>query len=341
MPLRTGEPALRRLISVLALGIFTSACATPAPDIPRETANSLASRHVIPGIPFHPQVEDQCGPASLATMLGARGVIVDPLSLRGKVYIPGKKGAVTAEMVARARQYDMLVYPLDPKLPDILKEVNAGNPVLVLQNLAYEWMPRWHFSVVTGYDLQRELVVLRSGKSEDREVGFTLFNRTWQRAEGWAVVIMLPQQLPATAKEQPYIRAANQLEMVGRTQPALTAYETAIANWPNSTNANFAAGNAAYTLEQYGQARDFFTTSVELQPGAAASWNNLAYSLLRLGCTVEAQRAVACALDLEPGDANFQHSLSDISSQARAPASTSCRIPTCPAAPLRPERNLQ
>jgi hypothetical protein len=33
-----------------------------------------------------------------------------------------------------------------------LREVAAGNPVLVLQNLSFAWAPVWHYAVVMGYD---------------------------------------------------------------------------------------------------------------------------------------------------------------------------------------------
>ena len=50
-----------------------------------------------------------------------------------------------------------------PRLADLLQEVAAGHPVIVLQNLGLEWIPVWHYSVVIGYDLSRGQLVLRSG----------------------------------------------------------------------------------------------------------------------------------------------------------------------------------
>lgn len=280
-------------------------------------------------MPFHPQVEDQCGPASLATMLSARGLHVSPESLRGKVYIPGKEGTLTTEMVARARRYGMLVYPLRPELTDILIEISAGNPVLVMQNLGFDWLPRWHFSIVTGFDLDRGVVVLRSGHEAYREVGFALFLKTWERAQRWAVVIIRPDKLPATADAASYIDAANELEMVGELAAAMTAYETAVAQWPGSDHAVFGAGNTAYAMGQFDRARKLYSAYVEMWPSAAAGWNNLAYSLMRLRCRTESLQALNCALQLEPGTPAFLDSLHELSAQPEAVVQVSCRVPQC------------
>ena len=60
----------------------------------------------------------------------------------------------------------MLAYPLRDSLADLLREVAHGNPVIVFQNLGTRWLPRWHFAVVVGYDLQASKVILRSGTTE-------------------------------------------------------------------------------------------------------------------------------------------------------------------------------
>ena len=299
------------------------------PEIPHGLVGQLPTTHRITGLPFYPQVEDQCGPASLATMLSARGLQVSPESLRGKIYIPGKEGTLTTEMVARARRYGMLVYPLRPELADIFIEISAGNPVLVMQNLGFDWLPRWHFSIVTGYDLDRELVVLRSGHKAYREVGFDLFLKTWERALRWAVVINRPDQLPATADESSYIAAASELELVDELAAALMAYETAMTRWPTSGQAYFGVGNTAYAMGQFDRAREMYSAYVEMRPSAAAGWNNLAYSLMRLRCRTESLQALNCALQLEPGNPAFLDSRRELSAQTESVSTVFCRVPRC------------
>ena len=293
----------------------------------------LPTSHRIVNLPYFPQQQDQCGPASLATMLGARGIVVTAEELRTKVYISAKEGSLTTELVARARRYGLLVYPLTPNMLDVFAEISADNPVLVLQNLGFNWLPLWHFSVVIGYDLQQQTVTLRSGKQRAYEVDVQLFLKTWQRAGNWAVVITEPHQLPFTAQESRLINSANELELVGEKTAALNAYQAMLVRWPASALASFGAGNSAYALEQYSLARSFFSDFIDQQPNSAAGWNNLAYSLLKLGYLDEAAMAMSCAVQLAPDDTSILESYAEISlpSASAAPA-TSVQLPDCPIA---------
>src|SRR5690606_32243644 len=127
------------LLPVLALGGCASAPqssnlrAAPPPD--------LDEPFLIQAMPFFAQDRYQCGPAALATMLGAAGVDVTPEQLVPLVYVPQRKGSFQVEMLAAARRFGRLAYPLEPRLDALLREVRGGHPVLVLQNLGLDWYP--------------------------------------------------------------------------------------------------------------------------------------------------------------------------------------------------------
>jgi tetratricopeptide (TPR) repeat protein len=308
------------LFLALALGLQTACTGTSALIPEDEKAQLLKelpqSRHIELPV-FYPQIEDQCGPASLATMLGHRGLPVTAESLRGKIYIPGKKGTLTTEMVARTRQYGLLPYVLSPSLADVLREVAAGNPVLVMQNLAFDWFPRWHFSIVTGFDLEKEIVIQRSGDERSLETPFQLFDKTWQRADRWAIVISSPDKLPQTAKKGNFLQAAVELELVGKPRAAQKAYLAALESWPGSATALFGAGNTSFTLGEFSRATQLYREYVARHPGSASGWNNLAHSLMRIQCPEESLYAIACAIEIEPENPNFLESRSDLLGQGR------------------------
>ena len=116
--------------------------------------------------PFFPQTEHQCGPAALATVLQPHHVDVSPQTLSSQLYIPAREGSLQVEMAVTARRYGMLPYPLSPQFTDLLAEIAAGNPVLVLQNLSFDWWPQWHYAVVIGYDITRNELTLRPGTTK-------------------------------------------------------------------------------------------------------------------------------------------------------------------------------
>ncbi|WP_339669803.1 PA2778 family cysteine peptidase [Dasania marina] len=322
-----------KLFGLLLLLILTACSSQPINHGLLNPGNhryaQLAPSHNIANLPYYPQIEDQCGPSSLATMLGVQGIVVSPEQLREKIYIPGKEGTVTTEMIARARRYGLLVYPLAPELLDVLAEINAGNPVLVMQNLGFNWLPRWHFSVAMAYDLKRQTISLRSGTELKHEIGFSLFAKTWRRANSWAVVLTQPDNLPATATAAAVVQAASQLEQVGELQAAYKVYQAVLTQWPQTTLAAFGAGNAAYALGHYGQAEQHFTDYIAQQPQAAQGWNNLAYTLIKRQCISAAKQAIHCAVQLQPSNKQLLESFDDINRYPAAAAEASCKLSPC------------
>jgi len=276
-------------------------------------------------LPYFPQLGDQCGPASLATLLNANGIEVTPEALSDKVYIPDKNGALTTEMVARARRYGMLVYPVTGSLNTLLRELAVGHPVLVLQNLGFAFMPRWHFSIVTGYDLNQEVLYQRTGEQHKYKIPFSLFDKTWRRAERWAVLVLPAGELPARATPEGLAQAASDLELVGEAVAAAKVYQSLVTNYPNYPLGWFGLGNVRYQLTEYVDAREAFYRCAALDSNNPSVWNNLSYTLARLGCNSELETALRCALSLATNDANINASVRELSALPLPPAHGVCR----------------
>lgn len=262
--------------------------------------------------PFFAQEKNHCGPAALATLLQHRQIPVTPESLGRLTYLPALEGSLQIELAASARQQGVLVYPLSGTLNDLLREVAAGNPALILQNLAFHWYPRWHYAVVVGYDLERELLILRSGRQRRWITGFATFMNTWDRAGNWAIVTLLPGHLPATATPSVYLSAANDLEQTGQYSAAHRTYQAAVEAWPENSTAWLTLGNSAYSGANWPHAVHAFRQATELAPLNTTAWNNLAYALLADGQKSEALAALQEALTLSPGDTNLLDSQREI-----------------------------
>lgn len=192
----------------------------------------------------------------------------------------------------------MLAYPLRPKLEDLLREVAAGNPVLVFQNLAFSIYPLWHYAVVIGYDQARHVLLLHSGVTARMEISLLAFERTWARGQYWAMLALPPGQLPATAEPQAYTAAAATLERTD-ARGAKRAFAAALQRWPEERAALLGAGNTAYALGQREAAAKAYRQTVLKHPDFADGWNNLAQVLMELGRRAEARQAIARAVALD------------------------------------------
>lgn len=308
-----------RLLLVAGVFVFAllAGCATPRQTLElRHTPPAVAPHTELDSVPFFPQERFQCGPAALATVLVNQGVEVTPEQLEPEVYLPERHGSLQIELTAAARQRGRLVYPLEaPQLSNLITEVSAGRPVLVMQNLGLKWLPQWHYAVVVGYDLTEGTVTLRSATTRRWITPFAVFERTWARAKYWGVVIVPPDQLPQTATPVAYLRAAHDLEEVGKLVEAATAYRSAHGRWPDEYPIALALGNIEYRRGDYVAAEHVFREALLSHPQQAELWNNLAYTLAAERCVSEAVAAVQCALRLAPHDENIIDSEQEIRGQ--------------------------
>lgn len=267
-------------------------------------------------MPFHPQDDFQCGPAALATVLEHAGVPRTPQQLVEQVYVPARQGSLQPEMLGATRRAALLPYVLAPRLADLLEEVDAGHPVLVLQNLRWDAWPQWHYAVVIGYDLDAGEVLLRSGTVRRLVMSLQDFDRSWARAQRWAFVALPPQELPATAAERALVAAAADLERVV-PQAGQHAYARALQAWPDNLFARMALGNAAYRRGALPAAEKAFRQATLSHPDSADAWNNLAQTLHELGQADEARAAAQRAVGLGgPRLATYRSTLATIERQA-------------------------
>lgn len=258
---------------------------------------ALAEPVELTDVAFFPQEEFQCGPAALATILDWSNVPVTPAVLKPQVYLPERHGSLQVELLAASRRHGRLPYLLPKELKAVLSEVRAGNPVLVLQNLAFNWFPIWHYAVVVGFDLEKDRIILRSGPERRHIVSMKLFERTWRRGERWAVVVTPPDRLPVTAKELPFLQAVTVFEQLGDWQTANSAYSAATDRWPDSLGAWMGLGNSFYAQSEYAKAVAAFRVVLSKRSDYTPVLNNLAQVLSDMGRLKAAERYALQAVD--------------------------------------------
>jgi tetratricopeptide (TPR) repeat protein len=283
-----------------AAGIFLlglAGCATPQLQaLVERDAAGIPRRVELDAVPFHAQEDFQCGPAALAMVLGAAGRPIEPEALRPQVYLPDRRGSLRVEMLAAARRNGLVAVELKPSLTDLLAEIAAGNPAVVLQNLAFDWYPVWHYAVAIGYDLEAQRIALRSGGERRLELPLSTFEHTWRRGGYWAMLALPPGRLPVSVAAIDYLKAVARLEQTGSLDSARAAYERTLERWPANLMALIGLGNTAYRSGDFEAAEQAFRQATLAHPLSSAAHNNLAQTLADLGrydeALAEAREAV-------------------------------------------------
>ena len=277
-----------RLFRVLIFGAFLTACQTQ-PNLSLNTQGSLELTQT----PFHDQTGYFCGPNALATVLYRTGLDIDPDILAKQVYLPGRKGSLQLELVAATRGMQRLAVAIEPSLQGILRELERGYPVLILQNLGVAWLPVWHYAVVIGFDPAQQHFILRSGNQRRQLFKTHRLLKTWNRAQRWGVVVLNPGELPANTEIQAYTQSVAALEQVGQFEAALLAYDAGLTRWPESTALRFGNANTLQQLGKDEQAIAAYEDLIQKNPDYWFATNNLAHTLALMGCKARALDVIA------------------------------------------------
>jgi len=272
------------------LFLILGGCRTlpPPAALSEDMAAALPRQVELSKVPFFAQEDYQCGPAALAMVMNHASLAVDPEVLKPEVYLPGREGSLQVEMMGATRRHGLVAYQMSPVLGEVLEEVARGTPVVVLQNLALDWYPVWHYAVVIGYDLDNKEVILRSGRESRQRISLVAFENTWARSAHWAMVAVPPEKVPYTATEARYVVAVNAFGKVGQLPASRMAYLAAKKRWPDSLGVSIGLGNVAYMMKRLDEAEAEFRSAVAAHPDSVAALNNLAQTLSDMGRDEEA-----------------------------------------------------
>ncbi|MBI3373620.1 MAG: PA2778 family cysteine peptidase [Betaproteobacteria bacterium] len=290
------------IAGVLFLVVQLGGCALllPQTEALREAwPAGLPPRVDLDRVPFFPQEDYQCGPAALATALSDLGARVTPEDLVAQVYLPARQGSLQVEMLAAPRRYGMVSYQLTPRFEDLLREVAAGTPVVVLQDYGVWPVSIWHYAVVVGYDYTKGELVLRSGEKRTLSMPFAVLEYTWKESGYWAMVVVPPERIPATATESGHLTAIAAMERLGNPPAAIKAYSTFLRRWADNLTAAIGLANGHYALGEIREAERVLRQAAERHPDSAAVLNNLAQTQSDQGRNEEALGTIERAIALK------------------------------------------
>jgi tetratricopeptide (TPR) repeat protein len=296
MPLSTARLRAGFLCCIAAL---VAGCAQLVPQtVALRTAwpEGVARTVELTAVPFFPDQDYQCGPASLATVLSYSGVKVTPEPLIKQVFLPSRQGSLQVEMLAAPRRYGRVTYQLQPSYSDMLREVAAGNPVVVLQDVG-AFFTQWHYAVVNGFDYPSGTLYLRSGTNPREESPLTAFERTWIKGGYWAMVVMPPDRIPVSATEEGWMTAVLAMARTGGNEATTQAYAAALKRWPDNLAAAIGLANQHHSRGAFAEAVTVLRAAQQRHPQSVIVMNNLAQALSDLGRHTEALAQIDKASD--------------------------------------------
>jgi hypothetical protein len=282
----------RRLLAGLAV-LVLSGCAQLVPQtmaLRTDWPAGVPRQVELAQVPFFPQNDYQCGPAALASVLNYSGALVSPEALVDEVWLPSRKGSLQVEMLAAPRRHGRVSYRLEPRYADLLREVAAGNPVVVLQDvgLMTPFVAEWHYAVVNGFDYETGTIFLRSGLQVRQQMPFTAFERSWLQSNYWAMVVQAPGKVAATATEERWLQALLGLARGGDVDATVKGYAAALQRWPDSLPAAVGLANSLHARGSLAEAAGVLRDALERNPQSVIVLNNLAQTLSDLGRHAEA-----------------------------------------------------
>jgi hypothetical protein len=282
--------------------------------------------------PFFPQKKYQCGPAALATVLSASGAPATPDALSPSLYVPARRGSLQVEMLATPRSFTRLALTLPRDPAAIVRELEAGRPVLVLHNYGLPFWPRWHYAVVVGYDPDADRFLLRSGVKPRQQMRTRRFMVAWHHAGRWAMVVLRPGETPALDDAKTFLEAAADFERAAPPAEVRAAFDAAVRRWPSEPVAFVGRGTAEYRLGHLHAAARDYAQALRLDPAQTGARNNLAQTLLDLDCPHRA-RTLLDAVDASTLPAALRTAVLDTRRLAQSAASAKTDAAACDAFP--------
>jgi ABC-type bacteriocin/lantibiotic exporter with double-glycine peptidase domain len=145
---------------------------------------------MIPDVPFYPQEEYQCGPASLASVLNYWKSASDPEEIAREIFSTSARGTLTIDMMLYAKKKGLDAEQFKGSMEALRHSVDSGYPLLVLVDYGVSVLQVNHFMVVIGY--AKDGVIVHSGKSPNKFLREKAFLSAWEKTNYWMLLIKKP-----------------------------------------------------------------------------------------------------------------------------------------------------
>lgn len=150
--------------------------------------HDTATDVLIRNVPFYPQESYQCGPASLAMVISYRNVPVKPEDVAKDIYSTSARGTLNLDMVLYAQRKGLSAVQYKGDLSDLKKNIDSGNPIVVLVDYGFSFYEESHFMVIVGYN--EDSVIVNSGEMKEHHLPNKEFLKAWAKTNYWALLVL-------------------------------------------------------------------------------------------------------------------------------------------------------
>lgn len=181
----------KQLSPLLFFCLLASGCASSSPR-PEIDNSQPEQAYLIPSVPFFPQKELLCGPASLQSVFAFWGTAIPQEEIAGDIFLPNLKGTLHFDLVLYARKKGFTALTPEGSFGEISRQINSNRPVIVFLNQGTSLFPLGHYIVIVGYDRRKEVFIAHSGTDEFEQIKYSKFSSQWETTGRWMLVILPP-----------------------------------------------------------------------------------------------------------------------------------------------------
>ena len=124
---------------------------------------------------------------------------------------------------------------------------------------------------------------MHSGPHPNQFIDMAEFELSWKLTNYWAMVVLPPGKVSASANELTQLQAVAALERLENLEAAKRGYLGILGTWPHSLIARIGLGNVYYNQGDYWSAVQFLKTANKLYPKSKEALNNLKVAQEALG----------------------------------------------------------
>ena len=189
------NPRRARAVAAVCFALSMAGCVSADQFLTGEERPLSPNALYVKQVPFYPQTQYQCGPASLATVLNYWGRHVTPEQIAQEIYRPGMKGTLSLDLWQYAKAQDFQASVRQGSWEFLETQVSRERPIIAFLNLGFRQVPLGHFLVVVGVDPEDKSVIAYSGVEKNQRIPFDRFKEAWEKTNYWSLLIE-PQPAP-------------------------------------------------------------------------------------------------------------------------------------------------